>query len=107
MGSPSLDSGRPRIGGRNVASDEQIQSAYTTILRHVIETGRAPHHTELAEALGVTPAEAKDLQEAAAGVAAGCWIAPETDYVQSWAPFSNIPTQYLVSVDGIQKWYGQ
>ncbi len=90
-----------------MADTEKVQKAYTTILRHVVETGRVPHHTELALALGTTPDEAKELQEAAAAAAAGCWIAPDTDYIQSWAPFSNIPTQYLVSVDGIQKWYGQ
>ena len=90
-----------------MAEPAQVQRAYTTILRHVVETGRTPHHTELALALGTTPDEAKELQEAAAGAAAGCWLAPETDYIQSWAPFSNIPTQYLVSVDGVQKWYGQ
>ncbi|MEE8225330.1 MAG: hypothetical protein V3R30_00795 [Kiloniellales bacterium] len=90
-----------------MADAEQVQEAYTTILRHVVQTGRAPHHTDLARALGTTPDEAKGLQEAAAAAAAGCWIAPDTDYVQSWAPFSNIPTQYLVSVNSVQKWYGQ
>ena len=84
-----------------------VQRAYTSILRHLIDTGCAPHHTALAGVLETTPDEAKELQEAAAAAAAGCWLAPETDYIQSWAPFSNIPTQYLISVDGIQKWYGQ
>ena len=37
----------------------------------------------------------------------GCWISHETDYIHSFAPFSNLPTQYKVSVDGEQKWYGQ
>jgi len=90
-----------------VIDPARVQKAYTTILRHVIDTGRAPHHTELAEALGVSPDDAKPLQQAAAEAAAGCWICPDTDYIQSWAPFSNIPTQYLISVDGVQKWYGQ
>jgi hypothetical protein len=90
-----------------VADPAEVQRAYTTILLHLVETGRAPHHTELAETLGVTPDEAKPLQQAAADAAAGCWLCAETDYIQSWAPFSNIPTQYLISVDGIQKWYGQ
>jgi hypothetical protein len=90
-----------------VTDPAQVQKAYTTILRHVIDTGRAPHHTELAEAIGVSPDDAKPLQQAAADAAAGCWLCADTDYVQSWAPFSNIPTQYLISVDGIQKWYGQ
>jgi hypothetical protein len=90
-----------------VTDPAQVQKAYTTILEHVVATGRTPHHTELAEALGVTPDEAKPLQQAAADAAAGCWLCPDTDYIQSWAPFSNIPTQYLISIDGIQKWYGQ
>jgi hypothetical protein len=38
---------------------------------------------------------------------ASCWLAQDTDYIESWAPFSNVPTHYLISVDGIQKWYGQ
>jgi len=32
---------------------------------------------------------------------------PQSDYVASFSPFSNVPTQYLVSVDGEQRWYGQ
>ncbi len=90
-----------------MADPEQIQKAYTTILRQLVRTGRAPHHTELAQALGTAPDEAKELQRSAAEAAAGCWISPDTDYIQSWAPFSNIPTQYEVSVDGVQNWYGQ
>jgi len=35
------------------------------------------------------------------------WLVPDTDYIASFAPFSNIPTQYLVSVDGQQRWYAQ
>jgi hypothetical protein len=90
-----------------VADSAEVQRAYTAILKHLVETGRTPHHTELAEALGVSPDDAKPLQQAAADAAAGCWLCPDTDYIQSWAPFSNIPTQYLIRVDGIQKWYGQ
>ena len=37
----------------------------------------------------------------------GCWLAHDTDLIESWAPFSNLPTHYLVSVDGVQKWYAQ
>ncbi len=90
-----------------MASQAEIQAAYTKILTHFVETGRAPHHTELAHTLGVTSDEARDLQKEAAEAGVGCWIGPETDYIGSWAPFSNIPTQYLVTVDGMQKWYGQ
>ncbi len=34
------------------------------------------------------------------------WLHPG-DYIASFAPFSNIPTHIEVSVDGVQKWYGQ
>ena len=50
---------------------------------------------------------AGQLQHEAAASAVACWFMQDTDYVASWAPFSNVPTQYLVTIDGIQKWYGQ
>jgi len=83
------------------------QRAYTTILKHFMQTGRAPHYTELAEALGVTPDEANRQQREAAQASVGCWFVEGTDYIESWAPFSNIPTPYLLTIEGQQKWYGQ
>jgi hypothetical protein len=85
------------------------QRAFTTILMHFLDTGRAPHYAELADALDIDPEEAREVQRAAVESAplASCWLARDTDYVESWAPFSNVPTHYLISVDGIQKWYGQ
>lgn len=84
------------------------QRAYTTILEHFVEHGRAPHYTELALALGISTEEARRAQAAAIeGARIGCWQSPLTDYIGSIAPFSNLPTQYLISVDGAQKWYGQ
>lgn len=86
---------------------EQVQQAYTAILKHSIENGVAPHYTTLAKTLGTTPDEARELQTEAARASIGCWISHDTDYIHSFAPFSNLPTQYRVSVDGVQKWYGQ
>ena len=43
-----------------------VQNAYTTVIKHFIRTGRAPHCTELAETLGLQPDEAKDVQREAA-----------------------------------------
>ncbi len=88
---------------------DMTQRAFTTILEHFVATGRAPHYTELAETLGTGVEEARELQHAAVAAApiASCWLAHDTDHIESWAPFSNVPTQYLISVDGVQKWYGQ
>jgi hypothetical protein len=88
---------------------EMIQRAFTTILAHFVATGRAPHYTELASSLGVGLDEARALQRDAADAApaATCWLAHDTDLIESWAPFSNIPTHYRVSVNGVPQWYGQ
>ena len=85
------------------------QQAFTTILKHFVATGRAPHYGELADALEVGMEEAREVQRAAveASPIASCWLAHDTDHIESYAPFSNVPTQYLISVDGTQKWYGQ
>ncbi len=89
------------------AEEKMVQRAYTSILEHFIQTGRAPHYTELGHILGVGPEEAKDLQRLAAEAGTGAWLINDTDYLESFAPFYNAPTQYRVTVEGEQKWYGQ
>jgi hypothetical protein len=86
-----------------------VQQAYTKILEGFVADGRAPHYTELADDLGVSPDAARELQREAADAApaATCWLAHDTDHIESWAPFSNVPTHIRLSVDGISKWYGQ
>lgn len=99
----------PNAESADVTDLTKVQRAYTTILEHFVEAGRAPHYGELAELLGIGIDEARELQRAAAGEApvASCWLAHDTDYIESWAPFSNVPTHFLISVEGVQKWYGQ
>ncbi|UCE00994.1 MAG: hypothetical protein JSV42_09880 [Chloroflexota bacterium] len=86
-----------------------MQRAYTSVLRHFIEHGRAPHYVELARILDIEIDEARVLikDTAAAAPIASCWLSHDTDYIESWAPFSNVPTHIRISVDGMQKWYGQ
>ena len=93
----------------DITHENLTQKAYTAVLNHFVATGRAPHYVELAEALEIGAEQAREVQRAAVDAAplASCWLAHDTDYIESWAPFSNVPTHYLISVDGIQKWYGQ
>jgi len=79
-----------------------VQRAYTAVLEHFVKTGRAPHYTELAATLGLRPEEARETQRKAAEASPSiaCWFAKDTDYVESWAPFSNVPTHYLVTIKG-------
>jgi hypothetical protein len=92
-----------------MAEHDLTQRAFTTILEHFVAKGRAPHYAELAGALAISSDEAREVQQAAVEAApiASCWLVHDTDYIESWAPFSNVPTHYLISVDGKQKWYGQ
>jgi Alkylmercury lyase len=86
-----------------------IQVAFTKIMKHFVATGRAPHYTELADSLDLDLDTARDLLRAtvAAAPTESAWLAHDTDHIESWSPFSNVPTHILISVDGVQKWYGQ
>ena len=84
-----------------------VQQIYTTVLQHFINTGRAPHFTELAFTMNIDPDQAKSLQHAAADAGVGSWFINGADYVECWAPFSNVPTHHLIEVNAEQKWYGQ
>lgn len=86
-----------------------VQEGFRNILAHFVQHGRAPHYAELADAVGTGLEDARILQRRAAEAApiAGYWLARDTDFVESWAPFSNIPTHHAISVDGTPGWYGQ
>ncbi len=90
-----------------MADPALMQRAYTAIVQQFLATGRAPHYAELAVTLSIAPDQARDLQRETAEVGPATWLVPETDYISSWAPFSNVPTENRISVDGEQKWYGQ
>ncbi len=96
-----------RQGERDMMEPTLVQRAYTAVLEHFIKTGRAPHYTELGNTLGLRPDDARQAQRAAAESSLACWFVKDTDYVESWAPFSNVPTHFLVTIEGEQKWYGQ
>jgi hypothetical protein len=81
---------------------------YHAIISGIVRDGRAPHYSELATHLGLPPDQAREALRDVVGTGVpGVWLHPGTDYIASFAPFSNIPTQYPISVEGEQKWYGQ
>jgi hypothetical protein len=96
-------------GGLFMANAKELQEVHHAVLEHFVATGRAPHYTELAETLGVPLERARELvhETTVESPFSFAWIVPDTDYISAWAPFSNIPTNNLVTVDGAQKWYGQ
>jgi len=91
-----------------MADPQLLAKMYHGIISGIVRDGRAPHYTELAAELGLSPDEARQaLHELDGRGVPGFWVRPDTDLVESCAPFSNIPTPYLISVEGEQKWYGQ
>lgn len=84
-----------------------LDRAFAAIMRRMVATGQAPHYTELAAELALPveegPAILHDLMET--GIPA--WLHPGTDYIVSFPPFHNLPSQYRISVDGEQKWFAQ
>lgn len=55
-----------------------VDKTFHSIMRRMVETGEAPFYTEIA-----------------------------ADFITSFAPFNNLPTQHQITVNGQQKWFAQ
>ncbi len=101
----------PTVHGKEdfpVSIPTLLDKTYNLIITRLVETGQAPHYTEIASALGLSMEEGrKALHDLMAAGVPGTWLFPDTDYISSFAPFSNLPTQYRISIAGEQKWFAQ
>ncbi len=77
------------------------------IMRRMVETGQAPHFTEIAADLGVSMEEGRQALHALIDIGLGGWLYPGTDLIVSMAPFHSLPNQYRITIDGQQKWFAQ
>jgi len=85
----------------------QLDRTFFFILKRMVETGQAPFYTEIAAELGVSVEEGRKAFHALFGSGIAAWVFPNTDYIASLSPFSNLPTQYRITIEGKQKWFGQ
>ena len=91
-----------------MADLEMLDKSYAFIINHFVDTGRAPHYTALAKELDLSPEEGRQvLSDLMALEMPGTWLHPGTDNIASFAPFSDFTTQYEITIEGQQKWYGQ
>ena len=84
-----------------------LDRAYTAINERMIATGQALHYTELARDLGLPMEGGRRVLRELIATGIPAWLHPDTDYIVSFPPFHNLPTQYRVTVDGEQKWFAQ
>ena len=90
-----------------MSETSELDQTYYVIRDRLRETGQAPHYTELALLLGVPVREGYRRLHDLMVHPYPCWLHPGTDWIASFPPFSSIPTQYRVSVDGQQRWFAQ
>ena len=85
-----------------------LDRTFYFIMKRMVESGQAPHYTEIASGLGISVEEGrKALHDLIAAPGIPGWLFPNTDYIASFAPFNNLPTQYRITIEGKQKWFGQ
>ncbi len=89
-----------------MAEVELLDRGYAAIMRRVVERGEAQHFTELADELGVSLTESKDVVHGLVANTPG-WVHPGTDLIASFPPFNLQPTQYRVRIGGVPGWYAQ
>lgn len=90
-----------------MSNTEVLDKTFHFIMKQTVETGVSPHYTEIAAELGVTPEEGRKTMHELFNSGIYGWLYPKTDLIASFAPFNNQPTQFLVTVDGEQKWFAQ
>jgi hypothetical protein len=90
-----------------MAEIAMLDRAYHCVRQRIVHTGQAPHYTEFATELGLEMEAGKQLLHELIDSGIPAWLPPQTDYIVSFAPFHNLPTQYRITVDGAQKWFAQ
>jgi hypothetical protein len=74
-----------------MSSPDVLGRVYGIILKRIVATGQAPHYTEIAAAAGLPVEEGrKALHDLIGAGIPAMWLYPETDYICSFAPFSNL-----------------
>src|SRR5262244_1472910 len=90
-----------------MADPRLLDQMFARIMRGLVDTGRAPHYAELSRVMGLTVPDGRQLLHDVMQAYPIGWLHPDTDYIASFPPLNNLPTQYRVTVRGEQKWFAQ
>ena len=89
--------------GRPVADGSHVPTHHARARRH---RNRAALRRACARARHVDRRGPPALHDVMRAYPIG-WLHPETDYIASFPPLNNLPTQYRVTVRGEQRWFAQ
>ena len=81
-----------------------LDRIYCIIRDHFKEAGFAPHYTDLARELRVTPDEGRLALHALMDSPFPCWLHPGTDYIGSFPPFSLVQPLPQPAFPGYDLW---
>lgn len=90
-----------------MTSIQILDQTFRLIISRIVETGKAPHYTEIGAMLGVSPERGRQILHDLMKTGYSGWLHPGTDYIVSFPPFSIFPTQYRIELQGQEKWYAQ
>ena len=68
-----------------------LEKTFHIIMTRMVETGQAPHYTEIAAELGVPVEEGRKALHELFDAGIPGWLFPNTDLIASFAPFNNLP----------------
>ena len=88
-----------------MAEKSVMDEVYQFLMESMVAKGSAPHYTEIAKKFSVSPEEGRSMLQELMATGIPAWLF--TDYVSSFPPFSNLPTQYRITIEGQQNWYAQ
>ena len=90
-----------------MSESSQMDRVFQIIMKCMMETGQAPHYTDIASTLEVPVEEGRKALHELFSPGFPGWLFPNTDYIASFPPFNNLPTQYRITIDGQQRWFSQ
>jgi hypothetical protein len=90
-----------------MSKPSRLDKTFHIIINRMVATGQAPHYTEIATELNVPVKEGRKALHALFEAGIPGWLFPNTDLIASFAPFNNLPTQYRITIENQQKWFGQ
>lgn len=90
-----------------MAEPATLDKAFHFIMSRLVETGQAPHYSDLAKGLECPIEAGRQILHDLMATGLTAWLHGGTDWIAVFSPFSTSPTQYRITVDGQQKWFGQ